>query len=78
MLKKASALITVGSPLERFLKNILPEQNQKICKTIPNGVEISLIDEILKKMAPNNNRWGHIISINVSWPMGADINLGIG
>jgi teichuronic acid biosynthesis glycosyltransferase TuaC len=76
MLEKASALITVGSPLERFLKNILPEQNQKICKTIHNGVEISLIDEILKEMVPNNNGWGHIISISNLWPIkGIDINL---
>jgi teichuronic acid biosynthesis glycosyltransferase TuaC len=76
MLEKASALITVGSPLARFLKKILPEQNQKICKTIHNGVEISLIDEILKEIAPKNYDWGHIISISNLWPIkGIDINL---
>jgi hypothetical protein len=76
MLEKAAALITVGSPLARFLTDFLPEPGQKICKTIHNGVEISLIDEILKEMVTNNNGWGHLISISNLWPIkGIDINL---
>lgn len=74
MLENASALITVGSPLQRFLNRFFPEQNQKICRTIHNGVELSLIDDILKNMGPTNNNWGHIISISNLWPVkGIDI-----
>jgi len=76
MLAKASALITVGSPLERFLQTILPVQNQKICKTIHNGIDIALVDEILQGIVPQNNHWGHIISISNLWPVkGIDTNL---
>lgn len=76
MLENASALITVGSPLNRFLNQCFPEQNQKICRTIHNGIDLSLIDDILKEMGEKNNRWGHIISISNLWPIkGIDIIL---
>jgi teichuronic acid biosynthesis glycosyltransferase TuaC len=76
MLEKASALITVGSPLQHFLRNILPEGNKKIRKTIHNGIDLSLIEEILDKTVPKDNAWGQIISICNLWPTkGIDINL---
>jgi glycosyltransferase involved in cell wall biosynthesis len=76
MMKRASKVITVGRPLERFARNWIPELAHERLHLVPNGVNLSDAETALQDMAPKQNGWGHIISVSNLWPVkGIDLNL---
>jgi glycosyltransferase involved in cell wall biosynthesis len=76
MLKKAAAIVTVGSPLEKFIQQeISPELSHRVVK-IPNGVDLEPIDHLPPRKLCCENPWGHIVSVCNLWLVkGIDLNL---
>lgn len=75
MFRDASAVVAVGSPLERFAKRLMPSDAATPVTIIPNGVDLDEIDQIAS-MIPPHNTWGHIISVANLWKLkGIDYNL---
>jgi teichuronic acid biosynthesis glycosyltransferase TuaC len=75
MLEEASAVVGVGRPTERFLRERFPEVFPKSFFLIPNGVDLIGIQRVLRSesSAPD---WGRLVSVGNLWPFkGIDLSL---
>jgi glycosyltransferase involved in cell wall biosynthesis len=76
MIKGASAVVVVGSTLERFAKDRGMGSDRSRLRIIPNGVDLATVKEVLREACGGQNGWGNIISVANLWPIkGIDLNL---
>ena len=76
MLDKASAVVAVGRPLERFLRPWLSDAVEGRLRVIPNGIDLKTIQEGTEKAAQKGIARKRIISVGNLWPVkGIDMNL---
>lgn len=76
MLESASAVVSVGRPLKRFVQQLMPSLNGRSLRVIPNGVDLSAANGEAEKTYGRNQDWGSIISVCNLWPVkGVDFNL---
>lgn len=75
MFRQAAALVAVGSPLERFVKRLMPVDAQTPVAVIPNGIDLDGIKRIVNTVGPHDD-WGRIVSVANLWQLkGIDYNL---
>jgi glycosyltransferase involved in cell wall biosynthesis len=76
MIERSSAVVTVGQPLSRFLKEWIKDFPLEKFRNIPNGVDLDLVKELLETTPQNHGSWGNIVSVGNLWPTkGIDLNL---
>jgi len=76
MIEEASAVIAVGSGLERFAKERGMSSEHGRLRVIPNGVDLAAVREVLGEASGKQNGWGNIISVANLWRIkGIDLNL---
>jgi glycosyltransferase involved in cell wall biosynthesis len=75
MFGQASAIVAVGSPLERFAKQLMPANVTTPVTIIPNGIDWDDIERLSGTVLPHET-WGHIVSVANLWKSkGIDYNL---
>ena len=76
MMERASAVVAVGNPLKRFVReNISADLANRIVK-IPNGVDLKLIDTMRRKDISRNDPKIQIVSVCNLYPVkGIDLNI---
>jgi len=76
MMRRASKVITVGRPLERFAQQWIGSAQKSRLQRIPNGVDLFGVLDALREVSSRQNGWGHILSVCNLWPLkGIDQNL---
>jgi glycosyltransferase involved in cell wall biosynthesis len=76
MLEEASAVIAVGSALERFAKERGLGSRSGRLRVIPNGVDLTTVREVLREVSGGQEGWGNVISVANLWLIkGIDLNL---
>jgi glycosyltransferase involved in cell wall biosynthesis len=76
MLEKASAVVVVGRPLERFLQQWFLDVANGQLRIIPNGVDLKMIQEVVETSGKKGGAGKHIVSVANLWPTkGIDANL---
>jgi teichuronic acid biosynthesis glycosyltransferase TuaC len=74
MLEKASAVVAVGRPLERFLGQF--QGAAAAVRIIPNGVDLETIEKVMNTSLPREWSGGRIVSVANLWSIkGIDLNL---
>ena len=76
MLKGARALVAVGRPLERYLKDLGAAAGK--IRRIANGAELVAARQAVEATARSlpSRTWGHLVSVANLWPVkGIDFNL---
>ncbi len=76
VLEEASAVVSVGRPLERFLQKVHPDLClAKFC-IIPNGVDLEAVRVISPEKGRGTNGWGRLVSVgNLRPSKGMDLTL---
>jgi glycosyltransferase involved in cell wall biosynthesis len=76
MLEKASVVVVVGRPLERFLRPWLSGTADGHLRIIPNGVDLKTIQEVVEESTRKGRVRKRLISVGNLWPVkGIDVNL---
>jgi len=76
MLEEASAVVSVGRPLERFLQKVHPDLCLLKSCIIPNGVDHDAVRVISSENGGGTNGWGRLVSVGNLWPSkGMDLTL---
>jgi glycosyltransferase involved in cell wall biosynthesis len=76
MAERASAIVAVGSPLERFIQRIIPELSSTKLVRIPNGITLECMPPASDQRENENNELTRIISVCNLWHLkGIDLNL---
>ncbi len=76
MFEQASKIVVVGSPLEKFMRKIVPSFPANKLVTIPNGIDIKLIDRMIHEHTHRPNGVVSLISVCNLWKVkGIDMNL---
>jgi glycosyltransferase involved in cell wall biosynthesis len=75
MLERASAIVAVGTPLERFARTIMPGGHDAKVTVIPNGVDLEKIQAAMTR-APRAASGTELISVANLWKLkGIDYTL---
>ena len=76
MIEEASAVIAVGSALERFANRWGLSLGSGRLRVIPNGVDLATAIEVLREVSGRHEGWGNFISVANLWPVkGIELNL---
>jgi len=75
-MKRAAALVAVGSPMLRFIRGVMPDVNLAKLSKIPNGIALDRMPGVPERTAGGSSAPVRIVSVCNLWRLkGIDLNL---